>query len=152
MRTPEFEALVNRVYEINAHNNQKNLSAEFEGIVKNISSLDSLNKYEFVLTCMFKNIGAEEFLKFFIAYHNSRKRDYWNFFDKRYDSRDCFDLDREFIDNLRGVLGDYLSDKSIEASGTRKYCSKMLELLNKKVQQFGLQQTELIGTDTNVVE
>lgn len=135
--THEFEELVNRVHEVNAHNNQKTLSAEFEEIVKNISSSDSLSKYEFVLTCMFKNICAEEFLKLFIAYHNSRKRDYWNFFDRRYDSRDCFDLDREFIDNLRGVLGDYLSDDSIEASGTRKYCSKMLELLDKKVRQFG---------------
>lgn len=95
------------------------------------------SKYEDVLTCMFKNIGAEEFLKLFIAYHNSRKRDYWNFFDRRYDSRDCFDLDREFIDNLRGVLEDYLSDDSVVASGTKKYCSKMLELLDKKVQQFG---------------
>ena len=135
--THEFEELVNRVHEVNAHNNQKTLSAEFEEIVKNISSSDSLSKYEFVLTCMFKNIGAEEFLKLFIAYHNSRKRDYWNFFDRRYDSRDCYDLDREFIDNLRGVLGDYLSDDSVVASGTRKYCSKMLELLDKKAQQFG---------------
>lgn len=135
--THEFDELVNRVHEVNAHNNQKTLSAEFEEIVKNISSSDSLSKYEFVLTCMFKNIGAEEFLKLFIAYHNSRKRDYWNFFDRRYDSRDCFDLDREFIDNLRGVLEDYLSDDSVVASGTKKYCSKMLELLDKKAQQFG---------------
>lgn len=136
--TPEFMELVNRVHEINAHNNQKNLSAEFEAIVKNISSSDSLSKYEHVLTCMFKNISAEEFLKLFIACHNSRKRDYWNFLDRRYDSRDCLDLDREFIDSLRGVLGDYLSDDSIEASGTRKYCSKMLELLDKKVGQLGV--------------
>ncbi len=135
--THEFEELVNRVHEVNAHNNQKNLSAEFEAIVKNISSSDSLSKYEFVLTCMFKNIGAEDFLKLFIAYHNSRKRDYWNFFDRRYDSRDCFDLDREFIDHFRVILANYLSDDSIEASGTRKYCSKMLELLDKKAQQFG---------------
>lgn len=135
--TTEFEALVNKVEEINAHNNQKNLCAEFETIVKNVSSSESLRQYEYVLTCMFKNIGAEEFLKLFIAYHNSRKRDYWNFFDKRYDSKNCFDLDREFIDNLRSELSDYLSDDSIEPSGTRKYCSKMLELLNKKAQQFG---------------
>ena len=137
--TPEFAALVNKVEEINAHNNQKNLLAEFETIVKNVSSSESLRQYEYVLTCMFKNIGAEEFLKLFIAYHNSRKRDYWNFFDKRYDSKNCFDLDREFIDNLRSELSDYLSDDSIEPSGTRKYCSKMLELLNKKAQQFGEQ-------------
>lgn len=135
--TPEFIALVNRVYEINAHNNQKNLSAEFEAIVKNISSSDSLNKYEHVLTCMFKNIGAEEFLNLFIAYHNSRKRDYWNFFDRRYNSKDCFDLDREFIDHFRVILSNYLSDISLEASGSRKYCSKVLELLDKKDQQFG---------------
>jgi len=135
--TPEFIALVNRVYEINAHNNQKNLSAEFEAIVKNISSSDSLSKYEHVLTCMFKNIGAEEFLNLFIAYHNSRKRDYWNFFDRRYNSKDCYDLDREFIDHFRMILSNYLSDISLEASGSRKYCSKVLELLDKKEQQFG---------------
>ena len=135
--THEFAALVNKVEEINAHHNQKNLFAEFETIVKNVSSSESLRQYEYVLTCMFKNISAEEFLKLFIAYHNSRKRDYWNFFDKRYDSKNCFDLDREFIDNLRSELRDYLSDDSIEPSGTRKYCSKMLELLDKKVQQFG---------------
>jgi hypothetical protein len=86
-----------------------------------------------ILTCMFKNIGAECFFELFISYRNCRKRDYWNFFDGRYDSRDCFDLDREFIDNFREILSNYLSDKSIEASGTRKYCSKMLELLNKKL-------------------
>lgn len=135
--TPEFVALVNKVRDINAHNNQQSLSAEFESIVKNVSSLDGLSKYEHVLTCLFKNIGAEDFLKLFIAYHNSRKRDYWNFFDKRYDSKDCFDLDREFIDHFRVILANYLSDDSIEASGTRKYCSKMLELLDKKAQQFG---------------
>ena len=135
--TPEFRALVNKVIDINAHNNQKNLSAEFEAIVKNISSSDSLNKYEHVLTCMFKNMGAEEFLNLFIAYHNSRKRDYWNFFDRRYNSKDCFDLDREFIDHFRVILSNYLSDISLEASGSRKYCSKVLELLDKKDQQFG---------------
>ena len=135
--TPEFMALVNKVKEINAHNNQKNLSAEFETIVKDVSSSESLSKYEHVLTCMYKNIGADLFFEMFVSYHNYRKRDYWNFFDKRYDSKVCFDLDREFIDNLRSILNNYLSDKSIEASGTRKYCSKMLELLEKKIQQFG---------------
>jgi KAP family P-loop domain. len=137
--TPEFMALVNKVIDINAHNNQKYLSAEFEVIVKNVRSSEDLNKYEHVLTCMFKNIGAECFFELFISYRNCRKRDYWNFFDGRYDSRDCFDLDREFIDNFREILSNYLSDKSIEASGTRKYCSKMLELLNKKLKQFGEQ-------------
>jgi hypothetical protein len=134
--TPEFVTLVNRVHEINAHNNQKNLSAEFEAIVKNISSSESLSKYEHVLTSMFKNIEAERFFELFISYHNCRKRDYWNFFDRRYDIKDCFDLDREFIDNFRVILSNYLSDKSIEASGSRKYCSKMLELLDKKANQF----------------
>lgn len=135
--TPEFESLVNKVRAINAHNNQKNLTAEFERIVLNTSSSESLDNYEYVLTYLFKNIEAERFFRLFISYHNYRKRDYWNFFDKRYDSRDCFDLDREFIDNLWSILSDYLSDKSIEASGTRKYCSKIHELLDKKAKQFG---------------
>lgn len=135
--TPEFEALVNKVREMNAHNNQKNLKEEFETIVKDISSSESLAKYEHVLTFLFENIGAEEFLILFVAYHNSRKREYWNFFDKRYNSRECLDLDREFIDSFRKSLKKYLSDTSIEASVTRKYCSKILELLAKKVQQFG---------------
>lgn len=135
--TPEYEALVNKVEEVNAHNNQKNLSAEFETIVKNVGSSESLSKFVFVLTCLFKNIDAEDFLKLFIAYHNSRKRDYWIFFDKRYNSKDCFDLDREFIDGFKIILNDYLADKTIEVSGTRKYCSKLLELFDKKVQQYG---------------
>lgn len=135
--TPEYVAIVNKVEEINAHNNQMNLSAEFEAIVKDEHSSENLSKYEYVLTCLFKNIGAEQFLGLFTAYHNSRKRDYWNFFDRRYNSKECFDLDREFIESLRIVLKKYLSDESIEASGTRKYCSKILELLDKKVQQFG---------------
>jgi hypothetical protein len=137
--TPEYMTLVNKVREINAHNNQLSLSIEFESIVKNVSSTEGLSKYEHVLTCMFKNIGAECFFELFISYKNCRKRDYWNFFDGRYESRDCFDLDREFIDNLREILSKYLSDKSVEVSGTRKYCSKMLELLDKKAQQFGEQ-------------
>ena len=135
--TPEYVVLVNKVREINAYNNQKNLRAEFETTVKNVSSLESLSKYEHVLTYMFENIGADLFFELFAKYHNSRKRDYWNFFDRRYDSRDCFDLDREFIDSLRKKLKEYLSDTSIEASGTRKYFSKILELLGKKYQQFG---------------
>ena len=134
--TPEYKVLVNKVEEVNAHNNKKNLSAEFEAIVKNVSSSENLRKYELVLTCLFKNIKAEQFFELFKAYHNCRKRDYWNFFDKRYDSKDCFDLDREFIDNLRSILNNYLSDKTIEASGTRKYCSKVLELLDRKEKQF----------------
>jgi hypothetical protein len=44
--TPEFMALVNKVIDINAHNNQKYLSAEFEVIVKNVRSSEDLNKYE----------------------------------------------------------------------------------------------------------
>ena len=135
--TPEYEALVNKVRDINAHNNQKNLRAEFETIVADINSSVNLKKYQFILICLFENIGAEQFFDLFITYRNSRKRDYWNFFDERYNSKDCFDLDREFIDNLRDRLNQYLSDTSIEASGTRKYCSKIQELLNKKVQQFG---------------
>jgi len=135
--TPEYVALVNKVRDINAHNNQKNLRAEFETIVRNVNSAESLDKYERVLTYLFKNIGAEQFFELFTKYHNSRKHDYWNFFDERYNSKDCFDLDREFIDNLRDRQNQYLSDTSIEASGTRKYCSKIQELLNKKVQQFG---------------
>lgn len=135
--TPEYVALVDKVREINAYNNQKNLREEFETIIKNVGSSESLSKYEYVLTSIFKNIGAEQFLEKFTAYHNSRKRNYWNFFDRRYDSKDCFDLDREFIDNLRIVLKKYLSDESIEACGTRKYCSKILELLDKKAQQYG---------------
>ncbi len=135
--TPEFMALVNKVIDINAHNNQKYLVAEFETVVKNISSSVNLKKFQFVLTCLFENIGAEQFFELFISYRNSRKRDYWNFFDERYNSKDCFDLDREFVDNFRNILKQYLSDTSIEASVTRKYCSKILELLDKKVQQFG---------------
>ena len=135
--TPEFKALVNKVIDINAHNNQKNLAAEFEIVVKNVSSSESLSKFEYVLTCLFKNIGAELFFELFTACHNSRKREYWNFFDKRYDSKECLDLDREFVDCFRNILKEYLSDTSIEASVTRKYCSKILELLDKKVQQFG---------------
>lgn len=42
-----------------------------------------------------------------------------------------------FIDGLRDRLIKYLSDTSVETSGTRKYCSKILELLDKKVLQFG---------------
>ena len=99
--TPEYMTLVNKVREINAHNNQLSLSVEFESIVKNVSSTEGLSKYEHVLTCMFMNIEAECFFELFISYKNCRKRDYWNFFDGRYESRDCFDLDREFIDNLR---------------------------------------------------
>ena len=135
--TPEFMALVNKVIDINAHNNQKYLAAEFEIIVKNVSSSESLSKFEYVLTCLFKNIGAEQFFKLFTACHNSRKREYWNFFDKRYDSKECLDLDREFVDSFRNILKEYVSDTSIEASVTRKYCSKILELLDKKVQKFG---------------
>ena len=135
--TPEFRVLVNKVIEVNALNNQKSLSVEFEAIVKNINSSESLSKYEFVLTCLFKNIGAEQFFKLFTACHNSRKREYWNFFDKRYDSKECLDLDREFVDSFRNILREYLSDTSIEASVTRKYCSKIQELLDKKVQQLG---------------
>ena len=135
--TPEFMALVNKVEDINANNNQKNLTAEFESIVNNVSSSENLSEYEYVLTCLFKNIGTEQFFELFKAYHNPRKRDYWNFFDKRYNSKECFDLDRDFVDNFRNILKQYLSDTSIEASVTRKYCSKILELLDKKVQQFG---------------
>lgn len=135
--TPEFEVLVNKVREINVHNDQKNLRAEFETIVKNIKSTESLGKYEHILTNLFKNIGAEQFFELFTAYHNSRKRDYWIFFDKRYNSKGCFDFDRKFIDSLRNRLNQYLSDTTIEASGTRKYCSKILELLDKKVLQLG---------------
>lgn len=135
--TPEFMALVNKVIDINAHNKQKYLVAEFETVVKNISSLVNLKKFQFVLTCLFENIGAEQFFELFISYRNSRKRDYWNFFDERYNSKDCFDLDREFIASLLDRLNRYLSDPSIEISGTRKYCSKIQELLDKKVQQLG---------------
>ena len=135
--TPEYVALVNKVRDINAHNNQKNLRAEFETIVKNVNSTENLDKYQGVLTYLFKNIGAEQFFELFTEYHNSRKHDYWIFFDKRYDGKLCIDLDREFIDSLRDRLNKYLSDTSIEASGTRKYCSKILELFDKKVQQFG---------------
>ena len=134
--TPEFMALVNKVIDINAHNNQKYLVAEFETVVKNISSSVNLKKFQFVLTCLFENIGAEQFFELFISYRNSRKRDYWNFFDERYNSKDCFDLDREFIASLLDRLNRYLSDSSIEISGTRKYCSKIQELLDKKVQQL----------------
>lgn len=134
--TPEFVALVNKVRDINAHNNQKNLKAEFEKIVKDVSSSESLDEYEHVLTNLFDNIGVEQFWGLFTAYHNRRKRDYWNFFDKRYETKGCFDLDREFIDGFRKRLNEYLSDTSIEASGTRMYCLKILELLDKKVQQF----------------
>jgi hypothetical protein len=135
--TPEFMALVNKVIDINAHNNQKYLVAEFETVVNNISSSVNLKKFQFVLTCLFENIGAEQFFELFISYRNSRKRDYWNFFDERYNSKDCFDLDREFIASLLDRLNRYLSDPSIEISGTRKYCLKIQELLDKKVQQFG---------------
>ena len=135
--TPEYLSLVDKVREINAHNNQKNLRKEFETIVKNVCSSESLNKYEHILINLFENIDAEQFFELFISYRNSRKRDYWNFFDERYNSKDCFDLDREFIASLLDRLNRYLSDPSIEISGTRKYCSKIQELLDKKVQQLG---------------
>ena len=135
--TPEYVALVNKVIEINAHNNQKNLRAEFETIVADIKSSVSLKKYQFVLIRLFENIGAEQFFDLFMTYCNSRKRDYWIFFDERYNSKDCFDLDKEFIDSLLDRLNKFLIDTSVEASGTRKYCSKIQELLNKKIRQFG---------------
>lgn len=135
--TPEFVSLVQKVEEINAHNNQKNLTAEFEAIVKDTGSVVSLSKYEHILTCLFGNIEAESFFNLFISYHNSRKRDYWNFFDERYSSKDCLALDRQFVDSLLNKLSKYLEDTSIEASGTRKYCSKIKELLDNKIRQFG---------------
>lgn len=135
--TPEYVALVNKVRDINAHNNQKNLRTEFETIVRNVNSAESLDKYERVLTCLFKNIGAEQFFELFTKYHNSRKHDYWIFFDKRYDGKNFVDLDREFINGLQDILNKYLSDSTIEASGTRMYCSKILELFNEKLKQFG---------------
>ena len=135
--TPEYVALVNKVRDINAHNNQKNLRAEFETIVRNVNSAESLDKYERVLTYLFKNIGAEQFFELFTKYHNSRKHDYWIFFDKRYDGKNFVDLDREFIDSLQDILNKYLSDSTIEASGTRMYCSKILELFNEKLKKFG---------------
>ena len=135
--TPEYLSLVDKVREINAHNNQKNLRKEFETIIKNVCSSESLNKYEHILINLFENIDAEQFLKLFTAYHNSRKRDYWNFFDRRYESRECFNLDKDFIERLRHRLNEYLFDTPIKISGTRKYCSKIQELLDKKVQQFG---------------
>lgn len=134
---PEYVALVNKVRDINAHNNQKNLRTEFETIVRNVNSAESLDKYERVLTCLFKNLGAEQFFELFTKYHNSRKHDYWIFFDKRYDGKNFVDLDREFINSLQDILNKYLSDSTIEASGTRMYCSKILELFNEKLKQFG---------------
>ena len=137
--TPEFLALVSRVKTINKQNNQKILTKDFEAIVEDINSSVSLNKYRFIQTCLFGNIGAGHFFELFISYHNCRKRDYWNFFEERYDNKDCFDLDRAFIDSLREKLNEYVTDTSIEASGTRTYCSKILKLLDKKVQQFAEQ-------------
>lgn len=135
--TSEEKRLYQELIQFNAHNNQKNLRTEFETIVRNVNSAESLDKYERVLTCLFKNIGAEQFFELFTKYHNSRKHDYWIFFDKRYDGKNFVDLDREFINSLQDILNKYLSDSTIEASGTRMYCSKILELFNEKLKQFG---------------
>lgn len=128
--TPEFEELVTLVKEKNNSLFVDVQLSNFERIVNDINSIESLNSYRGQLN-LFRNISADKFMAQFLRYHNSRKKDYLNFLEERYRFKDCYNADLAFILKLKSLLEAYIKDTNTPLSGTRFYCSKLLEMLNK---------------------
>lgn len=132
IRTKEYDELVERVKQINSTLYRSNSLVQFETIVRNNLSTEPLNSFEGVLTNLFENIPAEEFLVCFVKFNNSRKRDFWKLFDERYNFRDCYNADKVFIDKFYIILKDYVHNPSTPINTTRKYCCKLIEMFDKK--------------------
>lgn len=134
--TPEYNMLVAKVKQLNESNNQKGLLTEFQQIVLNRNSKKSLTSFSTINCNIFKNIATDEFLDVFRSLHNRRKHEYLIFFHERYKIRELYDLDKDFTESLCLIIQDYLSDSLTPISGTRKYCSELLGLLEKSKNNF----------------
>lgn len=133
--TPEYTALVNRVKDKNAALYSTLSLTKFETIVRDVKSIEQLKPYQGLVSNIFQQISADEFFSLFLQYNNNRKRDFWNFFDERYNFRECYFVDIEFIIQLKAILKDYTTNPSTPITGSRKYCCKILELLDNKTHQ-----------------
>lgn len=135
INTPEYEALVDRVKDKNAALFSSISLTEFETIVRDTKSVEQLKPYRGLVSNIFQQVSASDFFNLFMQYNNSRKRDFWNFFDERYNFRECYFVDKDFISQLKTILRDYTSNPNTPITGTRKYCCKVLELLDNKTHQ-----------------
>lgn len=134
--TPEYEALVSKVKDVNAALYNSISLKSFEAIVRDLKSSEKLNSYRGLASNIFQNVSANEFFNLFLQYNNSRKREYWNFFEARYKFRECYFVERDFILELKAILKEYITCPDTPITGTRKYCCKLLELLEKKSQLY----------------
>ena len=81
---------------------------------------------------IFSGISAKDFLDSFISCHNSRKRDVYDFMEKRYECQSHRDYDSAFISELTKTMNAYLSDRNVKPSPSRKYCEHLLKVLKNE--------------------
>lgn len=128
--TPEFEALVQMVKDKNNALYDDERIAAFERIARDKNSCETIDSYTGCPN-LFRHITAEEFFNLFLSYKNCRKKDYLNFIDERYRIKKYYNEEQIFIKELMTNLKAYLDNPNTPYSGTRFYCRKLWDVLNK---------------------
>lgn len=125
--TPEFRELAELVYELNYSQRNKSMSCEFKGAILNLDTNVDLNQFCNLPVNLFMEIPAMEFFLSFLKCHNCRKRNVLDFFEDRYQLNEYRKIDSDFITDITAILENYLDDKKIPPSPSKKYCECLLK-------------------------
>lgn len=127
--TSEFLELAEKVYDLNFAMRNSEHGGAFKDAILHLDSQIDLRQFWNLPIPIFNGVPVDAFMSSFVKCHNSRKREVYNFIKERYDCKVHRDLDETFIKDLIDYLTDYLEDKNVEPSPSRKYCEHLLWVL-----------------------
>ena len=130
--TSEFTELAEKVYDINNSMRNEEHGDAFKEAILHLDADSDLKQFWNLPVNIFSGISAKDFLDSFISCHNSRKRDVYDFMEKRYECQSHRDYDSAFISELTKTMNAYLSDRNVKPSPSRKYCEHLLKVLKNE--------------------
>lgn len=129
--TPEFRELAEQVYDLNYAQRNELRGNEFKVAILNLDSGMDLHTFYNLPVNLYTNIPAADFFQSFLKCHNSRKRDVLQFFEDRYDFIEHRNLDADFITSITAILEEYIDNKDVPPSPSKKYCEHLLKKIKK---------------------
>ena len=129
-KTDEFESLIKMVKERNFKLYIDNNKQEFLEIIKDQNSIKPMINYKGVCANLFEAISPNEFIDLFLNAKNCRKGEFLQFFTVRYEFKECFMADKDFVAGLIPLLNEQI--QKLPKSATFVYCKKLHELFCMK--------------------
>ena len=133
-KTDEFDSLIKMVKERNSKLYIDKNKQDFFEIIKGQDSIKTIMNYKGISVNLFETISPNEFIDIFLNAKNCRKGEFFQFFTDRYEFKECFIADIDFVTGLIPLMDEQI--QKLPKSATLVYCKKLHGLFSGKLSLY----------------